>query len=198
MLISAGELKFHLTGYKDPLHKIKRMMDQGELFPLKKGLYETDPDTPGYVIANRIYTPSYLSFQYALSYWNLIPEGVKVYTSASMNKKRYKQYRNHFGFFTYTSIPQKVFSTGVIVVESSYGYFMIAEREKALCDLLYTLPPVKNQKELEGLLFSNLRIYEEELEKFDIENVRQIEKNYHCRNVTLLYKYLKRNMREDL
>ena len=46
---------------------MKRMSDNGEIIKLTKNLYETNVNTEGYLVANTIYLPSYLSFDYALS-----------------------------------------------------------------------------------------------------------------------------------
>lgn len=55
-------------------------------------------------------------------------------------------------------------------MEGSYSYF-VASPEKALCDLLYILPPVSSIKALEQLLFENLRI---EIDKFMSLNFNEI------------------------
>lgn len=65
--------------YKNPDKKIKRTADEGKLIRLTKGLYETYKDITGYLVANAMYGPSYLSFDFALSYHSLIPEGVYVF-----------------------------------------------------------------------------------------------------------------------
>ena len=65
---------------------MKRMSDNGEIIKLTKNLYETNVNTEGYLVANTIYLPSYLSFDYALSQ-RLISGTVYTYTSATYNKK---------------------------------------------------------------------------------------------------------------
>lgn len=65
-------LKIDLADYKAPDMKIKRMIDQKQIIKLRKDLYETDLDMPGIVEACAIQTSSYLSFDYALSYYGLI------------------------------------------------------------------------------------------------------------------------------
>lgn len=86
MIVSYEILKNSLTDYKAKDIKIKRMSDNGEIIKLTKNLYETEKNIPGYLVANAIYSPSYLSFDYALSYYGLIPEAVYVYTSATFKK----------------------------------------------------------------------------------------------------------------
>lgn len=55
-------------------------------------MYETDSNTPGYLLAGSIYGPSYLSFDFALAYYDLIPERVVNYTSATFGKKKKKNF----------------------------------------------------------------------------------------------------------
>ena len=62
-----------LKDYRNPAMKINGMLKTGELTRVVRGLYETDPHTPGYLLAAAIYGPSYLSFEYALAYHGLIP-----------------------------------------------------------------------------------------------------------------------------
>ena len=71
--------------------------------------------------------------------------------------------------------------------------YQIATPEKALCDKLYTISPIKNMKDLENVLFNDLRIDLDEFNKLNIEDIEQISNSYHSQNVELLYKYMRRN-----
>ena len=75
-------------GYSNIRTKIQRLIRDKKLTPVTRGIYETNTDIPGYLLASTIYSPSYISFEYALSWHNLIPERVNVYTCATFNKKR--------------------------------------------------------------------------------------------------------------
>lgn len=88
MIITIEQLKEKYRNYGDCYGKVSREVKSGTLFPLTKGLYETNRKTSGKYLSSYIYGPSYLSFEYALSYYGLIPEAVYTYTSASFNKKR--------------------------------------------------------------------------------------------------------------
>lgn len=188
MIVTYEMLKNSLTKYKAPDIKIKRMSDNKEIIKLTKNLYETEINTPGYLAANAIYTPSYLSFDYALAYYGLIPEAVYVYTSATYNKKKKKQYNNTLGTFTYRDVPLNVYPYGInIIKEGEYSY-LIATMEKAICDKLYTLKPVKNKKEMYDLLFNDLRINIDVLKKIDFEDLNILCDIYKSTNM----KYLKK------
>jgi len=180
--------------YVNPKDKIKRLVREGKLFPLVRGYYETDKMTPGYYLAKSIYGPSYLSFDFALSYYGLIPEAVYEFTSATYDKKKLKTYTNAFGTFTYRDVPKAVYPYGIRIVEENGYVFQIASPEKALCDKLYALSPISNQRELEELLFSNLRIDRSEFEQLDREQILSIANQYHCTNLLFFERYLRRKM----
>ena len=196
MIITNDILKSKINDVTNKDTKISREIKKGELFKLKNGLYETDENTPGYLLACCLYGPSYLSFDYALSYYGMIPEKVVNYTSATRNKKKKKRFENKFGTFLYRDVPQAVYHLEVkLIVEGNYSY-QIATKEKALCDKLYTLSPLKNQKELETLLFKDLRIDEEEFKKLNSITINNLAKYYHSTNVKLLANYMRRNKNE--
>lgn len=69
--------------YSSPACKLSRMVEKGEIIRLRRGLYETDPGTPPYLVANCICEPSYISFEYALSWHSIIPERVNAVTNAT-------------------------------------------------------------------------------------------------------------------
>lgn len=192
MIITSEMLVEKFNMYADPYGKIRRMCGAGKLFPLTKGLYETEKNISGYLLASALYGPSYLSFQYALARYGFIPEAVKEYTSATCLKGKKKYFDNAFGSYSYRDVPVDVFAFEIkLIEEDGYAYF-IATPEKALCDLLYSLPVIKNQKELKQLLFDNLRIDEDLFSTLNNAIVFDLNDMYHSRNVSLLTKFLKR------
>jgi len=55
------------------------MINDGLLQPIRKGLYAISPEITGIpislpLVANLLYGPSYVSMDYALSYYGIIPE----------------------------------------------------------------------------------------------------------------------------
>lgn len=196
MLITNDILKKNLDNYSNKNNKISRNIKNGKLIKLKNGLYETNPNIAGYLLATSIYGPSYLSFDYALYYYGLIPEKVLVYTNATFGKKKKKKYDTAFGSYSYRDVPKVVYPIGIKLVEEGEYSYQIATPEKALCDKLYTLSPAKNMKELENLLFNDLRIDLEEFNKLSVKDIQEIAKLYHSTNVNLLYIYLRRQRDE--
>jgi predicted transcriptional regulator of viral defense system len=192
VILTMLDLKDRYRNYANINSKIKRDADNGVLIPVLRGLYETNPDVDGFLLSSYIYGPSYLSFEYALSYHNLIPERVVVYTSATFNKRKQKRYKNPFGLYTYRDVPKAAFPYFVKAYEmDSYAYFM-ASPEKALCDLLYIEPPVKSMKQLQVLLFEGLRIDQNELLRFNVSDLMFLSDKYNSRNIHYLVKYLQK------
>lgn len=190
MIATYTMIKESLPNYKAKDIKIKRMSDNQEIIKLTKNLYETNKNISGYLVANAIYGPSYLSFDYALSYYGLIPEAVYVYTSATFNKRKKKKYKNALGTYTYRDVPAYIYPYGIkIFYESNYSY-AIATAEKALCDKLYTLRPVKNKKEMFDLLFNDLRIDIDVLKELDFEALYTLCDHYKSTNMKYLKKVL--------
>jgi len=184
-----------LKNYASPAKKIERMVKSGALTRVVRGLYETDPHTPGHLLAASIYGPSYLSFEYALAHHGLIPEAVHQYTSASFDKKRAKQYETPFGVFSYRDIPEEAFPYGVQpLIENGYSY-RLATPEKALCDELYKLSPCANLAELEQLLFENLRIDRQAFLGLDFTEMEQLASLYHTKNHKLLRSRIRKEIR---
>jgi len=102
---------------------------------LRNGLYTLASRLPSELeIANRLYQPSYISFEYALSLHHLIPETVYTITSATTKPTREFE------------VLGKIYKYYTIKREAFWGYepnkirditVLIAEPEKALVDYLY-------------------------------------------------------------
>lgn len=181
-----------LENYKAPGNKLSRMVNDELIIPVIRSLYETEKNTPGYLLAGSIYGPSYLSFDYALSHYGLIPEAVYVFTSATFEKRKAKKFTTQFGTFIYRDVPSSIYPLGIqIKKEGPYAY-AIASPEKALCDKLYSISPVKNKKEMQQLLFSDLRIDENEFIKLNHDDLITLCELYHCTNLKILAKLLRR------
>jgi hypothetical protein len=194
MIKTTAMLMNELKEYVNPTAKIRRLVNNGELVPIVRGLYETDLNIPGYYLAPIIFGPSYLSFEFALSYHSLIPEAVHNFTSACFEKKKAKLYETPFGTFTYRDVPSKAYPVGIILhSENGYG-FQIASPEKAICDQIYKISPLNNRAELERLLFDDLRIDQEAFTRLNMADLFEIATLFHTQNHKLLQAYVKRRI----
>jgi len=190
MIITILDLKEKYKDYTDINGKIKRDVDKSILFPLVRGVYETNGNADGFMLSSFIYGPSYLSFEYALSFHNLISDRVVVYTNATFNKRRTKSYKNHFGLFTYRDVPMEAFPYFVKAYELDTYSYIIASPEKALCDLLYIKQPVKSIKELKMLLFEDIRINKDAFEQLNFKDIVFLSSKYISNNIKYLVKYI--------
>lgn len=101
-----------------------------------------------YLIANRIYAPSYISFESALSFYNLIPEGVYTITSATTLKT--KSFSTPAGKFVFRHIrPELMF--GYKLMEVQGQHYKIAEPEKVILDYLYLNTALKSVHDFESV-----------------------------------------------
>jgi predicted transcriptional regulator of viral defense system len=192
MIKTTAMLLEELKEYAYPKSKLSRMVERGECFPITRGLYETDPNVPAHLLAGSIYGPSYISFEYALGYYGLIPEAVYTVTCATFEKKKKKKYETSFGTFTYRDVPSEAFPLGIRLIQEGDYFYRIAEPEKALCDQLYTISPVPNIKKLMRLLTEDLRIEEAELKKLDANKVCEYSEAYRTTNIKKLCSLLRR------
>ena len=60
MILSTSEIKENIKDISNKNNKISREIKSNKLIKLKKGLYETDKNTPNYLLAGSIYGPSYI------------------------------------------------------------------------------------------------------------------------------------------
>ena len=141
MVFSYNVAKNNFKEYSNINNKISREIRDGNLYKIVNGLYETDPNTPGYLLASSIYGPSYISFEYALSYYGLIPERVTTITCATFDKKKKKEYNTDFGVFTYRDVPSSVYPEEIILKEeNNYIKFQISNHVKGVNNSAYYNP----------------------------------------------------------
>lgn len=152
-----------LKDYKSPRSKLTTLLQKRDLIRVKKGLYlfGSDYRKEPYsleILANKIYGPSYVSREYALAYYGLIPEYVTEVTSISA--KRARNFDTPVGRFTYLYLPPKLYTVNFNLIQvKNNETALFATPEKALADLLYfraDLPVTIN--ELTDLLFDDLRL----------------------------------------
>ena len=153
--------------------KISALEQKGELIRLKKGMFVVNPERSGIplsleLIANHLYTPSYVSMSSALRYYGLIPEA--VYAIQSMTTKHSRNFENNLGVFTYNTINREAFSVGLRRVQRNEKVaFIMASPEKAICDLIANSPNVnlRYQKEAEIYLEEDIRLDMDEFMKMN-------------------------------
>lgn len=159
--------------YQKPNDKINKLVKDGWIQSIKKGLYMAGPRLNSgkpepFLLANHILGPSYISLETALSYYGIIPE--RVYETASMTTKAPRNFKTSLGMFTYTRLPLPYYSYGIGQVKlADNQYALIAKPEKALCDKIVTTTGVlfRSKKTAKEFLIENMRMDESLLKKFN-------------------------------
>ena len=192
MIVTTSMLKDRYNEYSNPLDKIKRDSQKGVIFRITRGLYETDRNVDPCLLASSILSPSYLSFDWALSFYGLIPERVVAITSASTGIRKNKTFINEFGRYEFLDVPSKVFPRGLTYLEKGEYAVKIATKEKAICDSLSKWRVVNNISELKELLFEDKRIDEDEFSTCDFNSLIKIAALYHKKNLDLLIKLIRK------
>ena len=140
-----------------------------------------------FAIAGKLYFPSYISFESALAFYGLIPEGVYVTTSACQLSKK-KLFQTPLGEFSFDHVPCALFFMGV---ESIKGNGLVANPLRALFDLIYLRR--KNYGRLEDVE-SDLRIDPSELIKlasqYSYNELRVLALSYRRKNVIRFFELL--------
>lgn len=101
-----------------------------------------------YEIANKIYSPSYVSFEMALSHYHLIPES--VYSVTSVTTRRTYAFDTAIAQFNYRAVKPDLFF-GYELVNFNGKSFKIASIEKAILDYFYINPHIKEEDDFTGL-----------------------------------------------
>ncbi len=178
-----------LSEYSGVRQKINRLLRDGVITRVKKGLYvfgtqyNREPVCKE-ALANLIYGPSYISLEYALGYYGLIPERVELVTSVT--PKRDKKFKTPLGYFDYKYQGLDKYSVGIeqVWADSKHPVLM-ASPEKALCDYvtLRKVPQLKKENEAKDFLESDLRIDRSLWNKFKIDSLRKLNKVYRNKNI---------------
>lgn len=155
------------------------------IYALKRGLYELtyprDFIIPDMYISNRLYSPSYISLETALSNYSIIPEVSMAVTSITTKPTR--RFKNKHGLFIYHTVKPEAFMGYYVEKQGSFD-ILIAEPEKALIDYLH-FKTYHNKK---------LNLEDERLDRGIIAklNKRKLKKYADLYNLSLeeLYAYL--------
>lgn len=193
--VDAQTLLTFLGDYKRPREWIRRRVESGELVRLKNGFFliqskVQEGGVPYEQVANLLYGPSYVSLEWALSFYGMIPERVHTVTSMTLGKAR--EYHTPVGDFSYVPLKSSAYSVGVDLKEAknSIGNFFMATPEKALVDLVAMRCKGLKGKELEADLFESKRMDRETLSHLNKILLLDIAKAYCLKNIDYLIRIL--------
>jgi len=158
--------------------KVAALEHSGKLLRLKRGLYVVNPAWSGkrvssYLVANHLYSPSYISMHSALRWYGLIPE--RVHLTQSMTIKHSRTFHNILGYYSYINVSRDYFAIGLRQEESDGSNFIVASPEKALCDLICYTPGINLRyiKEAQAFLEEDMRIDLDDIKDFNTDIIKQ-------------------------
>jgi predicted transcriptional regulator of viral defense system len=192
-----------LKEYSRPRDKITDLLRKKVLIRVKKGIYvfgETYARGPfsREVLANMIYGPSYVSLDYALHYYALIPERVEAVTSVTCGRSR--RFSTPVGLFVYRRIPIEAYQIGMDRVDIERGRsFLMATPEKALADKIVEDrgTGIRTQEEMRSYLLDHLRIDPEGLRKLESDRLAAFAERYRSRKIQKLAEVVRRQFRSS-
>jgi len=190
-----------LGDYARPRDKISDLRSKGIILRVKKGLYvfgDRARHTPysTEVLANLIYGPSYISLDYALQHYGLIPERVEGVTSVTTGRSR--KFSTPVGLFIYRMIPLRAFQVGMDRIEIGDGRaFLMATPEKALADKIYEDrgTGLRTQKELVDYLERNLRVDLDAVREMNPDEMDAIALHYRSQKLRAFARFVRRMRR---
>jgi predicted transcriptional regulator of viral defense system len=161
------------------------MVRKGELWRIKNGFFLISSrfqrgraDYPYEQIANLLYGPSYVSLEWALSFYHFIPERVATITSITTGSS--KEFDTPIGCFTYRHLSNSRYSIGIDhkSISGQVGGFLIATPEKALVDWVFFSCDGMNEKELRTDLLEAKRIDPSMLQSLNMDHMEAITQQY--------------------
>ena len=190
-----------LASLRKPRDKIRRLLAKGDIIRIKKGLYvfgEVFRRGPlcRELLANLIYGPSYISLDYALSHYGLIPERVETVTSVTTGRSR--KFDTPFGMFSYRHLSTTRYAPGVFLEQSGEDSYLIASPEKALADKIWVDKRIGGAQWIDygSYLFQDLRLDRDCLITLDTNRLTDIANAYGSRKIDLLLRFLQ-SLREQ-
>ncbi len=196
--VDCQTLLAHLSSYQNPRDWIARMVKKEELLRLKNGFFliasrfrRGNVNYPYEQIGNLLYGPSYISLEWALSFYGLIPERVSVVTNVTIGSN--KEFATPIGTFSYHHLSKSRYSIGIDrkEIEGQIGGFLIATPEKALADWLFFTCKNMNKDELLLDILEAKRMEKENLQLLNKEMLKEISHQYKSETVRYLYNILK-------
>lgn len=141
-----------------------------------------------YLVANKLYDPSYVSLEMALNHYGVIPEMVARITSITTNKTL--SVETKIGTFDYRTVDSSLFFGYKLITIGGVTY-KIASLEKTIADYLYLNPQIVAVEDIQGLRF-NETLLREKLNRDELEKTLVVFDNKALsERVRVLLNYLK-------
>ncbi|MCK5114961.1 MAG: hypothetical protein KAR44_00035 [Candidatus Aegiribacteria sp.] len=151
-VVSLADIRNIIPGLRQ--ETLSRWSRSGKIIMVAPGYYvlpdEITEETDLFAIAGRLYTPSFVSLESALSFYGLIPETVLSVTSVCTRKTR--RINSPLCTFIYRSIQPEYF----FGYEAKIGRkqrFLMASPERAVVDMLYFRRDISSAADMLELRF---------------------------------------------
>lgn len=156
-VISVSEISKAFPGFDT--RNLINWQRKGYLIRLRNGFYtfrgHTVEERDLFVLANRLYGPSYVSLETALSWHGIIPEG--VYSVESVATRKTSSFKTPLASFNYRKIKPELYF-GYDLIASGRGVFRLATPEKAILDYFYLNTNVRSKGDLQALRWNTFRL----------------------------------------
>jgi len=184
-------------GYTNINDKINSLKRKGIIISLKKGLYIHTSSVNNNIVSKEIISnnlldgPSYISLDYALYYYGLIPEAVHEVTAVTT--KRSKKFNTDFGIFSYKQIKKELFNIGLKIETSAKGSFLIAGKAKAICDKVYFTKEISltSKQTIIEFLADDIRMDIDDLTGINMEVIESYYAISKSKKIKLLMNFIK-------
>ena len=157
--------------------RLVEWQEKGYIIKLRRGYYSFQEVEKGeafrYYSANKLYSPSYISMESALSYYNLIPEG--VFATVSLTTRNTTSFSTPVGSFNYRNVKTQLFF-GYRLLSIQGHTIKMAEPEKTILDYLY-LNKIDTPDLLEGIRLNESQLHD----LFDFDKLHQYAGVFHSR-----------------
>ncbi len=158
-IFSHNDIQLLSPNFRGPT--LTEWIEKGWIKRIRRGWYIDSSFKPHdydyFYIANKIYTPSYISLESALNHYGFIPEAVMQITSVTTRKTNL--FSTEFGEYTYKTIKPEIYF-GYKIFEFSTKSVIMATPEKTLLDYLYFHNEIVDVKDFEELRFNKDTINE--------------------------------------
>lgn len=166
-VVSLADIRLHFPGFDS--RNLVHWQKKGYLIRLRNGFYRFSDHQVSeyhlYQVANRMYNPSYISLETALSYHGVIPEGVVDVQSVGTRKTA--RFRNKLGRFSYRTIKPSLYFGYCLFQQDEQAAVRMAYLEKAILDFLYLRADVDDYAAFEALRWNRT-----ELERIDRDKLQ--------------------------
>jgi predicted transcriptional regulator of viral defense system len=187
-ILSLGEIE--LAFPKLDKRRLNEWSKKGYIENVKRGFYRfTDlPKQEGVSLfsANKIYNPSYISLESALSFHQIIPES--VFTVTSVSTLNTTSLKSSLGNFSYSHLKENLYF-GYVLVEINGLTVSMASLEKALLDYLYLHSELKSEMDFHALRWNIEGLRKINIQKMD-DYLSLFNKKTLLQRYLLLNKYL--------